>query len=71
MLKDLTSSSLIKKGRKLKVIARFGGAVAVTEGVLLDDAKPGDFARVRRSDNKKIVLRVKILNENNAEVEVN
>lgn len=71
MFKDLTSSSLIKKGRNLKVIARYGGAKAVTDGVLLEDAKPGDFARVRRSDNRKIIFRAKILDENNAEVDVN
>ena len=71
MFKDLTSSNIIKKGRRLKLFARFGGATATADGVLLDDARPGDFARVRRADNKKIILRVKILDENNAEVEVN
>ncbi len=67
----LTSSSVIKKGRRVRVTARYGGAKAVTDGVLLDDARPGEYARVRRSDNRKIVFRARIIDENNAEVDVN
>ena len=70
LLSSLTSSNLIKRGRRVKIVARIAGAKATIDGILLEDGRPGDWVRVRRIDNKKITLRAKIINENLVEVHV-
>lgn len=66
----LSGPRAVKKGRKVKIVARFGGLTAVSEGTLMDDGSPGDEVRVRRSGNKKAVLRAHIVDENTVEVNV-
>lgn len=70
LLSSLTSSSLIKRGRRVKIIARMAGLTASAEGILLEDGRPGEWVKVRRADNKRIVLRARIINENQVEVAV-
>ena len=70
LLANLVNSNIVPKGRRVKILARIGAASAYTEGVLIDEGRPGDVVRVRRADNKKITLRAKIINENLVEVEV-
>lgn len=69
-LELLSGPTLVKKGRKVQILARYGGLTAAAEGTLLEDGKPGDLVRVRRSDNKKVVLKAYIVNENTVEVRV-
>ncbi|MBQ6772835.1 MAG: flagellar basal body P-ring formation protein FlgA [Synergistaceae bacterium] len=69
LLNSLTSSNLVKKGRRVKILARIGAASASVDGILLEDGRPGDMVKVRRSDNRKIVLEGKIINENLVEVQ--
>ena len=66
----LSGPRAIKKGRKVKIVARYGGLTAVSEGTLMDDGSPGDEVRVRRTGNKKAVLRARIVDENTVEVTV-
>ena len=70
LLSNLTSSSVVKKGRPVRIIARIGAASAAADGVLLDDGRPGEWVRVRRTDDRKITLRARIINENTVEVNV-
>lgn len=70
-LRDITSSSVVKRGRQVKIVARLGGVRVTTDGVLLEDGKPGDWVKVRRADDKRVTLRAKIINENTVEVQVN
>ena len=70
LLSNVTSSSIIKRGRQVKIIARFGAANATVDGILMEDGRPGDWVKVRRVDDKKTVLRAKIINENAVEVSV-
>lgn len=70
ILSNLTSSNVVKKGRPVKIIARYGAASASADGVLLEDGKPGDWVKVRRIDDRKITLRAQIINENTVEVRV-
>ncbi|MBQ3402984.1 MAG: flagellar basal body P-ring formation protein FlgA [Synergistaceae bacterium] len=69
-LSGLTSSSVVRKGRQVKIIARYGGASAAADGVLLEDGRPGDWVKVRRADDRRITLRARIINENTVEVRV-
>ena len=69
LLNHLTSSNLVKKGRRVKILARLGAASASVDGILLEDGRPGDMVKVRRSDNRRIVLQGKIINENLVEVQ--
>ena len=69
-LEFLTGPSQIKKGRKVTIIARHGGLTATAEGVLLEDGEPGDLVKVRRSDNKKAIVKGYIMDENTVEVRV-
>ena len=69
-LELLSGPTMLKKGRKVRILARYGGLTAAAEGVLLEDGKPGDLVKVRRSDNKKVVLSAYIVNENTVEVRV-
>ena len=70
LLSNLVNSNIVPKGRRVKIVARLGAASASTDGILLDEGRPGDVVRVRRADNKKIILRAKIVNENLVEIEV-
>lgn len=69
-LSYLTSSSTLKRGRQVKIIASYGGASASADGVLLEDGRPGDWVKVRRADDRRITLRARIINENTVEVRV-
>ena len=66
----LAGPSQVKKGRKVTIVARYGGLTATAEGVLLEDGSPGDLVKVRRSDNKKAVVKGYIVDENTVEVKV-
>ena len=70
LLELLTSPTLVRKGRPVKVVARLAGLTATAEGVLLDDGEPGDVVRVRRTDRKTAVLEARIIDENTVEVTV-
>lgn len=67
---SLTSSNIIKRGRQVKIIARYGGASASIDGVLMEDGRPGEWVKVRRVDDRRTVLRARIINENTVEVRV-
>ncbi len=69
-LSGLTSSRVVKRGRQVRIIARFGGASAAADGVLMEDGRPGEWVKVRRADDKRTVLRARIINENTVEVRV-
>ncbi|MBR0151651.1 MAG: flagellar basal body P-ring formation protein FlgA [Synergistaceae bacterium] len=69
-ISGLTSSNIIKRGRQVKIIARYGGASASADGVLMEDGRPGDWVKVRRADDRRTVLRARIINENTVEVRV-
>ncbi len=64
----LTSSSILKRGRQVKIIARYNGASASADGVLLEDGRPGEWVKVRRADDRRVTLRARIINENLVEV---
>lgn len=64
----LTSSNVLKRGRHLRVIARYNGASASTEGILLEDGRPGEWVKVRKADDRRVTLRARIIDENTAEV---
>ena len=66
--RHLTSSQVLKRGRQVKIIARYNGASASTDGVLLEDGRPGDWVKVRRADDRRITLRARIINDNTVEV---
>lgn len=70
LLSNLTSSNVIKKGRRVKIIARYGAASATADGVTLEDGRPGEWIKVKRTDDKRVTLRAKIINENSVEVQV-
>lgn len=70
LLANLTSSNVIKKGRRVKIIARYGAASATADGITLEDGRPGEWVKVRRTDDKRVILRAKIINENSVEVQV-
>ena len=70
LLANLTSSNLIKRGRRVKIFARYAGTTASIDGILLEDGRPGDWVKVRRADNKRVTLRARIINENLVEVQV-
>ena len=69
-LSALTSSATLKRGRQVKVIARYNGAFASTDGILMEDGKPGDYVKVRRADDRRTVLRGRIINENTVEISI-
>ena len=70
LLSNLTSSNVVKKGRQVKIVARYGAATASADGILLEDGRPGDWVKVRRVDDKRVTLRARIINENLVEVRV-
>ncbi|MBQ7215204.1 MAG: flagellar basal body P-ring formation protein FlgA [Synergistaceae bacterium] len=71
LLRDVTSSRVVKRGRQVKIVARLGGVRVTADGVLLEDGQPGDWVKVRRADDKRVTLRARIINENTVEVQVN
>lgn len=64
----LTSSQVLKRGRQVRIIARYNGASASTDGVLLEDGRPGEWVKVRRADDRRVTLRARIVDENTVEV---
>ena len=64
----VTSSNVLKRGRQIRVIARYNGASASTDGILLEDGRPGEWVKVRKADDKRVTLRARIIDENTAEV---
>lgn len=71
LLRNLTSSSIIPRGRQVKIIARLGGVTVTADGILLEDGRPGDWVKVRRADDKRSQFRARIINENTVELQVN
>ena len=69
-LELLAGPSQVRKGRKVTIVAHYGGLTATAEGVLLEDGSPGDLVKVRRSDNKKAVVKGYLVDENTVEVKV-
>ena len=66
---DLLSGPMrLKKGRRVTIMARYGGLTATADGVLIEDGEPGDTVRVRRADDKKTVLMASIIDEDTVEV---
>lgn len=70
LLSNITSSNVVKKGRRVKINARYGAASATADGVTLEDGRPGEWIKVRRTDDKRVTLRARIINENSVEVQV-
>ena len=70
LLRDLTSSNMLKRGRQVKIVARLGGIRVTADGILLEDGRPGDWVKVRRADDKRVTLRARIIDENTVEVHV-
>ena len=64
----VTSSNILKRGRQVKIIARYNGASASTDGILLEDGRPGEWVKVRRADDRRVTLRARIIDENTVEV---
>ena len=70
-LSSVTSSNMLKRGRRVRIIARYGGITVSAEGILMEDGSPGEWVKVRRADDKRVQLRARIINENTVEVQVN
>lgn len=70
LLINITNSDVVKRGRRVKIIARIGSASATVDGILMEDGRPGDWVKVRRADDKRVTLRARIINENLVEVQV-
>ena len=70
LLINITNSDVVKRGRRVKIIARIGSARATVDGILMEDGRPGDWVKVRRADDKRVTLRARIINENLVEVQV-
>lgn len=68
LLSNLTSSNIVRKGRRVKITARYGGVTATADGITLEDGRPGDWVKVRRTDDRNVTLRARIVNENLVEV---
>lgn len=68
LLSNLTSSNMVRKGRRVKITARYGGVTATADGITLEDGRPGDWVKVRRTDDRHVTLRARIVNENLVEV---
>ena len=70
LLINVTNSDVIKRGKRVKIIARIGSASATVDGILMEDGRPGEWVQVSRADDKRIKLRARIINENLVEVQV-
>lgn len=69
-LELLSQSPVAKKGKTVLIVVRRGGLMATVKGVLLDEGPVGGVVRVRRADNKKVVLRARVLDGDTVEVDV-
>ena len=69
-LEFLSEPPAAEKGRTVLIVVRRGGLVATAKGVLLDDGIAGAVVRVRRADDKKVVLRARVLDSETVEVDV-
>lgn len=69
LLSNVTSSNVVRKGRRVKIIARYGAVTATADGITLEDGRPGEWVKVRRADDRHITLRGRIVNENLVEVQ--
>jgi len=69
-LEFLSMPPVAKKGRSVLIVVRQGGLIAAVKGVLLDDGAAGGVVRVRRADDKKVVLRARVLDSETVEVDV-
>lgn len=70
LLELLSEPAVAKRGGAVLIVVRQGGLTATAKGVLLDDGAVGAVVRVRRSDNKKVVLRARVLDGDTVEVDV-
>ena len=70
LLINVTNSDVIKRGKRVKIIARIGSASATVDGILMEDGRPGEWVQVSRADDKRVTLRARIINENLVEVQV-
>ena len=69
-LEFLSKPPAAEKGRSVRILVRREGLVATAKGVLLDDGIVGAVVRVRRADDKKVVLRGRVLDSETVEVDV-
>ena len=69
-LEFLSMPPVAEKGKIVLIIVRQGGLMAAVKGVLLDDGAAGGVVRVRRADDKKVVLRARVLDSETVEVDV-
>ena len=71
----LSGPNNIKKGTRVKIIARLGGIIATSEGVLAEYGQPGDLVNVKvaSSQNRRKfnIIKAYIINENTVEAAVN
>lgn len=69
-LEFLSEPPAVERGKTVRIVVRRGGLVATVKGVLLDDGAAGAVVRVRRVDDKKVVLRARVLDNETVEVDV-
>lgn len=69
-LELLSARAAAEKGRTVVILVRYKGLAATVKGVLLDEGDVGSIVRVRRADNKKVVLRGRVLDSDTVEVDV-
>mgnify|MGYP000970127603 CR=1 FL=1 len=69
-LEFLSEPPAVERGKTVRIVVRRGGLVATVKGVLLDDGAAGAVVRVRRADDKKVVLRARVLDSETVEVDV-
>lgn len=69
-LELLSARAAAEKGRTVVILVRYKGLAATVKGVLLDEGDVGSIVRVRRVDNKKVVLRGRVLDSDTVEVDV-
>ena len=69
-LEFLSELPTAEKGKTVRIVVRRGGLVATAKGVLLDDGAVGAVVRVRRADDKKVVIRARVLDSETVEVDV-
>ena len=69
-LEFLSEPPAVERGKTVRIVVRRGGLVATVKGVLLDDGAAGAVVRVRRVDDKKVVLRARVLDSETVEVDV-
>lgn len=72
----LSGPNNIKKGTRVKIIARLGGIIATSSGVLAEDGKPGDLVSVKvassnRNTRRQNIIKAYIINESTVEAAIN